>query len=106
MKRRTQQMSRRNLPAIRNGIKKALAPVPGCMKSHREPQAPGAAQSKAKEKANHPRSQCAHPSLARILQMHRAKDNRKHHSSRPESNTSRQREQRVTARKKFLEQAH
>ena len=103
MKRRLQQMPRKNRPAIRHRIKKRLSPIPRRMKSHRKPQAPGAPQRQAKEKSNHPRRQQSRSTaLPRFRHVDQAKHTREHHRRRPEPDHPRQRKLRITAQQKFF----
>ena len=55
--------------AVRDRVKKAFAPVPGCMHADREPERTRAAQCEAEEKSDQSSAQCAHPSFSRIAQM-------------------------------------
>src|SRR5580692_7748840 len=100
-----QQMPRRYSAAVGHRIQIALAPIPCSMESDSEPQISGATQSQAQKQSDSRDREQSKPVFARISDVQKRKKSRKHQRRGPETNALRQRELRIAARKKLLEQS-
>ena len=106
MKRRLQQMSRKDRSTIRHRIEKCLSPIPRSVKSHRKPQVPGAPHSQAKEKPNCRGGQQSWPLLSAISHMDQSEYARQQHSRWPEAHGAGQSKLRIPAQQEFFKESH
>src|SRR5580700_8393101 len=70
---RAQQVTRRNAPAVGNGIEKTFSPIPSRVKSHGEPERSGAPQREAEEESNRRCDQNSAPVLPSVAEVDQAK---------------------------------
>ena len=102
--RRTQQVTGRDHPTVRHGIEEGLSPIPRGMKTDGEPEIARSPQSQAEEQSNECRGQQAGPLLTFISAGESARSDTKDQCGGPEADAASERELRVAAQQKFLEQ--
>src|SRR5215469_17381489 len=103
--RRTQQVAGRKHPAIGNGVKEALAPIPCGVEAHREPQASSSPQGEAEKQTDAGGGEQPWPLLASIPQVNRSECGRQDNRGRPKADPSRQGELGIATKQELLEQA-
>src|SRR2546427_985958 len=106
MKRRIEQVSGDHGAAVGHRVDEAFRIVPRGVQPDGKPQAAGASHGEAKEEPDQTGGQPADPGFARVGKVDSAEERRKQHGRGPESDSGRERVERVAAKEELFREPH